>query len=276
MADPDPPRTPEPRPDVERLLAAARAGEPGASTLEELAATAHLSRFHLSRLLKEHLGVPLRQFLAAVRVDRGVEVLLDGHDVTRSQVEAGHESASSYTHSFARHTGLTPSGFRQQMGALAAHLLRHMDAPTPFVAVGRTYRAGYHLQQHALTVRITGAGEGSALFLGLNPTPLVLGRPTLGVALLGTAEYVVTSIPDGSYYAMVVELPRGAGVRPLFHMDANRRQMDRTPVVFPLPEPRTVTLALRDLLPTDPPITPNLPKLFLEAVTGPGEEPRQK
>ena len=271
MSAEDPLRTPVPRQDVDRLLSAARAGEPGASSLEGLAASAHLSRFHLSRLLKEHLGFPLRQFLAAARVDRGIEVLLDGHDVTRSQVESGHESASSYTHAFARHTGMAPSRYRQQMRALASHLVRHMNDVTPLVVLNRDYVADEHRQSHGLTIRVTGAQQGSALFVALNPTPIIVGRPTIGIALLGgVEEYEVTSIPDGTYYAMVVELPRGQGLRGFFQMDANRRQLDRTPITFPLAAPQSLVLELRDLLPTDPPITPNIPKLFLDGVRGRG------
>lgn len=51
-------------------------------------------------------------------------------------------------------------------------------------------------------------------------------------------------------------------------MGHNRRALCRTPVTFPLPRPATVVLHLRDLLPTNPPITLNLPKLFRDAVSG--------
>ncbi len=259
---------PEPRPDVDRLLAAARSGESGASTLEEMAETSHLSRFHLSRLLKEHLGFPLRDFLAAARVDRGIDVLLEGREVIDSQVEAGHESASSYHHAFLRHTGMAPSRYRDQMRALAAHLIRYMDDPEPLVVLHRAFVPGDHRQQHPLTIRAEGASEHGALFAALHPSPIIRGEPLLAIALLGAHEYAVAEIPDGTYYAMVVEVPRGEGLRPYFKMDRNRRQLERTPITFPLEAPRTVTLALRDLVPTDPPITPNLPKLFFEGVLG--------
>lgn len=39
-------------------------------------------------------------------------------------------------------------------------------------------------------------------------------------------------------------------------------------MTFPLPAPTTVTLTLRDLLPTDPPITIDLPRLLRDAVSG--------
>ncbi|QFG68862.1 helix-turn-helix domain-containing protein [Ornithinimicrobium pratense] len=259
--------SPGTRDDIAGLLMSVRRGE--AASLEQLAAKAHLSRFHLSRLCQEQLGFPLRDFLAATRVDRGIEVLLDGHQVTRSQVEAGHESASSYHRAFVRHTGMSPSRFRTQMGALAAHLMRHQDdSSTALAAVHRTFRPEDHPQPHALTLRVDGAAPKGALFVALHPEPIVRGEPLLGIAMLGTSEHLVTAIPDGTYYPMVVEVPRAADPRAYFQMSTNRRQLCRAPVTFPLERPTTVPLALRELLPTDPPITLNLPKLFLDAVSG--------
>lgn len=86
--------------------------------------------------------------------------------------------------------------------------------------------------------------------------------------MLGTAEHVVTAVPDGSYYPMVVEVPRASELRAYFQMGHNRRALRRDPVTFPLQRPTTVVLTLRDLLPPDPPITLNLPRLFRDAVSG--------
>ncbi|SDY84841.1 Helix-turn-helix domain-containing protein [Tessaracoccus flavus] len=229
-----------------------------------MAASAHFSRFHLSRLLREHLGFPLRDFLAALRVERGIEALVAGHDVIRSQVEAGHESASSFSRSFARHTGMAPSRYRDQLRFLAAYLIRHMDSTDPLVAVHRNFPEVSHPQQVQLRISVDGAQAGSALFVALNSSLILQGAPNLGVALLGTRGYTVSEIPDGTYYAMVVEVPRSAGMRAYFQMDRNRRQLRREPITFPLSEPTEIVLTLRDLVPTDPPITPNLPKLFFE------------
>lgn len=255
------------RDDIAGLLMSVRRGE--TASLEQLAARAHLSRFHLSRLLKEQLGFPLRDFLAAARVDRGIEVLVDGHEVTRSQVEAGHESASSYHRAFVRHTGMAPSRYRAQMGALAAHLMRHQDQSTSeLVALHRAFSPEEHLQAHALTLQVRGSAPRGALFAALHPEPIVRGEPLLGIAMLGTTEYAVTAIPDGTYYPMVVEVPRATELRAYFQMSTNRRQLCRAPVTFPLERPTTIALTLRELLPSDPPITLNLPKLFLDAVAG--------
>lgn len=253
--------------DIAGLLLSARRGE--VASLDELAARAHLSRFHLSRVLKEQLGFPLRDFLAAARVDRGIDVLLDGHEVTRSQVEAGHDSASSYHRAFVRHTGMAPSRYRAQMGALAAYLMRHQDeGGTELVALHRAFRPEDHPQAHPLTLRVEGSVPRGALFAALHPEPIVRGEPLLGIAMLGTAEHQVNAVPDGTYYPMVVEVPRATDLRAYFQMGRNRRALCRTPVTFPLTRPETVVLTLRDLLPADPPITLNLPKLFLDGMSG--------
>lgn len=221
-----------------------------------------------SAVLRDHLGFSFRDFVSALRIQRGIDVLVEGHEVNRSQTESGHESASSYHHSFLQHTGLAPKRYRDQLRFLASFLLRHMADRTPRVATYRRFRADEHEQPHPLTIEVTGADPGSALFVALNPTALLKGPPTLGLALIGMTECEVTSVPDGTYYAMVVEAPATAGVRGLFHLDQNRRQLRREPITFPLSEPGRISLVLRDLAPTDPPITPNLPHLFFEAVAG--------
>lgn len=256
------------RDDIAGLLAAARADPDGPSSLAALAERAHFSRFHLSRMLRNHLGFSFREFVAALKVQRGIDVLVEGHEVIRSQTESGHESASSYHHSFLQHTGLAPKRYRDQLRFLASFLLRHMADRTPRTATYRCFAAEEHEQPHALTIEVTGAAPGSALFVALNPTVILKGRPTLGIALMHLAECVVASIPDGDYFAMVVEAPASAGVQGLFQLDQNRRQLRREPITFPLAAPTRVTLALRDLDPADPPITPNLPHLFFVAVTG--------
>lgn len=248
------------RPEVQRVLADARARP--RTTLGELAQHAHLSEFHLSRLVRQHLGFPLRDFLSALKIERGVDALVDGHDVTHSQTEAGHDSPSSYNRAFTRHTGLAPSTYRQQMGRLAAHLMKHMGQGKPIAVLHRTFDAATAPQPHPLTINVTGGAPEGALFLALHPSPIIHGEPLLGVALLGAATYYVRSIPDGTYYAMVVEVPKSTSLRSYFHMSHNRRQLRREPIQFPLAAPTSISLELRELHPDDPPITINLPKLF--------------
>lgn len=257
--------------EVDDVLASARKNPDGAPTLDELAASAHFSRFHLSRILRERLGYRLRDFLAAVRVERGIDALLAGHNVTRAQTDAGYDSASSFTRSFSRHTGMSPSSFRAQIKFLASYLMRHMgEGAEPVLALHRSFAHGVHLQEHPLTVTIDGAQPGSALFFALHHEAIVRGAPDLGVAMLGMHTYVVGEIPDGTYFPMVVEVPHAGGIRRLFDMDENRRDIIRKPVTFPLEESRSIRLTLREAVPNDPPITVALPKLFLEGMRGKG------
>ena len=262
------PRATPPRPELDPHLDAARSGQ--ASSLDALSSATHLSRFHLSRTIRDYLGFPLRDFVTASRVDRGIDALIAGHDVTRSQVEAGFDSPSSYHHAFVRHTGLAPSAFRAQMRELA-RFVQGIQAEDPeMVLVRRCFTPTEHPQAHGLRLRVDGAEPGSALFLALHPEPLVKREPLLGIALLGRRDYEVRAIPDGRYWAMVVEVPRADSLGSYFHMGGNRRQMASEPVIFPLKEPASLSLSLRDQLASDPPITLNLPWLLLDGLRGRG------
>lgn len=121
------------------------------------------------------------------------------------------------------------------MRQLAAHLISRMDADAPLALIHRTFDAEAHPQPqpHPLTLRVVGAAPGAALFLALHPTPIVQREPLLGIALLGSDDCQVTAIPDGAYYAMMLEVPRSADLRTYFDMDNNRRQLRREPIVIP-------------------------------------------
>lgn len=94
------------------------------------------------------------------------------------------------------------------MKALAAHLMRHQDRDgSELVALHRAYRPEDHPQPHPLTLRVEGAAPRGALVAALHPEQIVRGEPLLGIAMLGTAEYEVATVPDGTYHPMVVEVP---------------------------------------------------------------------
>lgn len=245
-----------------------RSPDTDTTPLTSLSARGYVSRSHLSRTVKKELGFPLRDFVAALRIERSIRALVRGRDLGWAQAEAGHDSRSSFHRSFQRHTGMAPAAYVAR-ARLLADLVRTVSTTGDILTlVHRNFLPGQHRQEHAVTLRVEGAEPDSVLFLALNPTHIIRGNPTFGVALRGTAEYVVDDIPDGTYYAMVVEVPPGAEWHRFFVFDENRRQLDRDPVTFPLDGPASRTLRLRELEPTDPPIAANLPKLVFDAMRG--------
>lgn len=82
-------------------------------TLEELAATFHLSPYHLQRVFKRVVGVTPRQYADSQRVQRFKARLRDGDDVTPALYDAGYGSSSSVYEQSADQLGMTPGAYRR-------------------------------------------------------------------------------------------------------------------------------------------------------------------
>ena len=81
--------------------------------LEEIAAAAHLSPFHFSRLFKKLTGAPPHAYLAALRVARA-RVLLAETDLSITEIatRVGYASSSHFAKAFRQVTGLSPRAYR--------------------------------------------------------------------------------------------------------------------------------------------------------------------
>ncbi len=81
--------------------------------LEEIAAAAHLSPFHFSRLFKKLTGAPPHAYLAALRVARARALLAETDlSVTEIATRVGYASSSHFAKAFRQATGLSPRSFR--------------------------------------------------------------------------------------------------------------------------------------------------------------------
>jgi AraC family transcriptional regulator len=83
-------------------------------TLEQMAAVARLSRYHLARQFKAATGLPPHQYVIARRVERAKELLQGGTDLSLAEVaaHAGFSDQSQFSQHFERIVGVTPGQFR--------------------------------------------------------------------------------------------------------------------------------------------------------------------
>jgi AraC family transcriptional regulator len=82
-------------------------------TLEGLATVVNMSPYHFARLFKHSTGVPPHRFVLRQRIDRAIELLLDG-GLAIGQIGrlVGFRSSSHFSVVFRRTTGTTPTAFR--------------------------------------------------------------------------------------------------------------------------------------------------------------------
>ncbi len=86
----------------------------GEVTLDQLAAVAGLSRFHLCRAFRETTGVPPHAYLTRARLAAARRLLRSGDLPIREIArQCGFASPNQFATSFRRHLGTTPSAYRR-------------------------------------------------------------------------------------------------------------------------------------------------------------------
>src|SRR5437016_1551733 len=81
--------------------------------LDELAATAHFSRYHFLRAFRRAFHATPHEYLTRKRMERARELLaLSDHTVTEICFEVGFESLGSFSMLFHRVVGWSPSEYR--------------------------------------------------------------------------------------------------------------------------------------------------------------------
>ena len=117
-------------PDLARRLCAARvllaAAEP-AIPVEEIARRVAVSPFHFIRRFDQVFGSTPNRYRARLRIERAKELLATGElSVTETCFAVGFESLGSFSASFKRAVGATPSQYRREK-----RLLVHVPSSMP-------------------------------------------------------------------------------------------------------------------------------------------------
>jgi AraC family transcriptional regulator len=82
--------------------------------LDDLGAAMGCSRFHLLRLFRRSVGVPIHRYQVGLRLGAAVERLANGEsDISRLALELGFADHGHFTHAFGQKFGVTPSEFRR-------------------------------------------------------------------------------------------------------------------------------------------------------------------
>jgi len=91
-------------------------------TVDDLARSAGMSRFHFSRLFREQVGDAPYQHLLRVRIARAAELLRGGRrDVTEAALTVGFQDLGRFGRMFRREVGCRPSEFARSPSRQSPH-----------------------------------------------------------------------------------------------------------------------------------------------------------
>jgi len=83
-------------------------------SLATLAGVVGLSPFHFVRAFKQSFGLPPHRYLSTLRMEQAKSLLANpAMSVTQIGFTLGFSETSSFTTTFRKHTGLTPTAYRR-------------------------------------------------------------------------------------------------------------------------------------------------------------------
>ena len=106
---PRPPIHPAVRRLLRRLRDDASKGEPSETSLETLAELVGLSAGRLMHVFTTSVGIPLRPYLAWLKLQRAAGAIVTGAPLTRAALAAGFADAAHMSRTFRRMFGIAPS-----------------------------------------------------------------------------------------------------------------------------------------------------------------------
>ncbi len=229
-------------------------------SLNEIAKSAILSRFHFSRVFRDATWVSPGRYLSAVRIYHAKRLLATTDlSVTDISLAVGYNSLGSFTNHFTDSVGASPSRFRRMW----VEGLRVTPQPEIRWPAERGTVTG--------TVTIPGEYAAAQVFIGAFQTPIIQRRPVsrtiIPVKAGETARYCLPDATPGPWYIRAVATADSTDPEPW-----TRRSFLLSgvkPVTVTDNSTSVVNIALRPRRITDLPVLYAVPDLELQSMDRP-------
>lgn len=237
---------------IVRSLEAMRMRLSDQMSLEYLARTAGMSRFHFVRVFHQITGLPPFQFLSALRLARARDLVLNtAAPVTAICFDVGYNSLGTFTRRFTASVGASPMQLRRFS---VSRNEPRMNSRPPRLRGD----AGADIVVHCR------GGEDACIFVGAFPSPVPIGRPSACASLVGVGSVVLRDVPLGSHYILAAAGPASPTAAWFSGAEMRVGTAYPAPIVIENRCAQEVVVQLRPVAVTDPPIVLFLPLLFHE------------
>lgn len=217
------------------------------------------SESHFCREFKKAMGLTPQEYLVGIKVQNSVEHLLThNQSVLYTQLKMGYLSDGSFTNRIKKSMMLSPKQLIKESDALFVNYKLHENDVSEDITVSEP--------DVTLNIVCSESFEG-IVFVGLFKKPIPGEAPVVGKSILRFKEKKTIyfhNVPNGRYYCFACVIHKTFNSLSLFvHKDNLRGKLD---TALEFPGKHEETLRLRPPEVTDPPITLNLPLLFIQAL----------
>lgn len=228
-------------------------------TVHALADKFGYSEAYFSRAFKQEVGISPSEYIQAVKREQAIEeIITNDRSILSSQLKAGYLSEGSFSNLIKKAMSISP----KQLSKKKLEIMKdYNDSEKDYLEQKDV--AGYDLR---VSIKCSETFDG-IVFVGLFKRPIPDGPPVIGIPILNYPKKNCVdfcNVPVGSYYVMACVIHKTLDPTKLFVLKDNLRGKVDTP--FEFPGTYNCELLLRPPHISDPPITLNLPKLFIETV----------
>lgn len=173
-------------------------------TLEELARSVSLSKFHFLRVFTRVTGVTPGRFLCAVRVQEAKRLLLST-SLTVADIAArvGYSGPGSFTRRFTELVGLSPTQFRRlSLGAAGDSAGDGPAVPAAEPAEDEEHTGSVSGELH------TAGSFLPPVFVGVFDSAMLQGTPAAWTDVPEPGPYTLPRVPAGTWYIHAVARDR--------------------------------------------------------------------
>jgi AraC-like DNA-binding protein len=236
-------------------------------TVEQVAKHFNYSISHFSREFKKATNFTANEFISSLKIEHSINILGKNSSVLKTQLESGFLSSGTFSVFFSRYTGFSPKQYQKEMNALFVGLKSH-ERKDEEKAINYPPVSFKKNSMHKCIINVvTPDNFKGIIFVGLFNKPLSNRPPVRGRAMTKSRKCGFDDdVPQGNYYILMCAIEHQKNPLKYFILDESLRYVGHNPIVFPLKSTIEFTLPLRKILPEDPPITINLPKLLKEGL----------
>ncbi|HEY7420329.1 MAG TPA: AraC family transcriptional regulator [Ktedonobacteraceae bacterium] len=240
---------------VERVVQFMNEHFAAALSLDDLADVAGFSPYYFCRVFHNSIGIPPGEFLSSLRLAAAKRLLLTTtRSVTDICFDVGYCGLGSFTTRFSQLVGVSPRLFRM----LAQENVQFADEEPVITS---------HPMEGKVRGGLAGYIHGPAtfngvIFAGLFPKPIPQGRPVSCTMLTSPGMFHISQVPTGKYFLLVAAFPRSSDPHVYLLPHDSLLVASAGPIFLregAASEP--VSLTLRSLRHTDPPLISALPFL---------------